>query len=42
MVDKGISLKGNEIVQLKFELAYYDIAIQHINYYTTDSPPHYY
>ena len=32
---KGISLKENAIVWVEFELAYYDIAIQHVNHYTT-------
>ena len=31
---KVINPKVNIIVQLEFELAYYDVTVQHINYYT--------
>ena len=30
---KGISPKVNVIVQLEFELAYYDVAVQHVSHY---------
>ena len=36
---KGISLKVNVIVRLEFELAYYDIAIQHVNHDTIKASP---
>ena len=29
---KGISLKGNAITQLEFELAYFDASVQHSRY----------
>ena len=33
---KDISLKVNLIAKLEFELAYYDVTIQCVNYYTMD------
>ena len=33
---KGINQKVNGIVQLEFELAYYDIVVQHVSHYTYD------
>ena len=30
----------NVIARLEFELAYYGVAIQHINHYVTRAPPH--
>ena len=35
---KGISLKVNIIAQQEFELAYYDIAVQYVSHYTTETP----
>ena len=32
-IPKSISSKVNAQVPLEFELAYYDVAFQHINYY---------
>ena len=32
---KGISPKMNVIVQLEFELVYYDVTVQHFSHYTT-------
>ena len=32
---KGISPKVSVIARLGFELAYYDIAVQHVNHYAT-------
>ena len=36
---KGISLKTNIKAWLVFELAYYDVAIQHVNHYAKRTPP---
>ena len=36
---KGISPKVNIITRLEFERAYYDVLIQHVSHYTTDSLP---
>ena len=36
---KGISLKVNVTVWLKFELAYYDVAVQHVSHYTMEPLP---
>ena len=36
---KGICPKVNVIARLKFELAYYDSAVQRFNHYTTRIPP---
>ena len=30
---------GNIIVRPKFELAYYDVAVQHVSHYTAETPP---
>ena len=35
---KDISLKVNVITQLGLKLVYYDVAVQHINYYTIETP----
>ena len=35
---KRISPKVNVIVQLKFQLAYFEAAVQHFNYYTMGLP----
>ena len=35
---QGISSKVNIIAQLEFELAYYDIEIQHVIHYATGNP----
>ena len=35
---EGISPKVNVIVPLKFELTYYDIAVEYVSHYTTGSP----
>ena len=35
---KGICPKVNVIVQLEYELAYYDSAVHHFNHYTTKTP----
>ena len=34
---KGISPKVNIIARLEFELAYYNVEIQHANYYADDT-----
>ena len=34
---KDISLKMNVIVQVEFELAYFEVAIQHVDHYTTEN-----
>ena len=36
---KGISLKVNVIAWLDLELTYYDIAVQHVDSYTSETPP---
>ena len=36
---KGISPKMNAIARLKFELANYDITVQHVNHNATGTPP---
>ena len=36
---KGICPKVNVIARLEYELAYYDFAVHHFNYYTTRTPP---
>ena len=38
---KGISPKVNVIAWLEFELAYYDVKVQHVNHYATraHTPP---
>ena len=36
----GISSKVRVIEWLKSELAYYDVAVQHINHYTIGGLPH--
>ena len=36
---KGISAKVNVIARLEFELAYYDIAVQHVIHSTTRTSP---
>ena len=36
---KGISPKVNVIAWLELELAYFDVAIEHISYYVTGLPP---
>ena len=36
---KDIILKVNVIVWLEFEFAYYNVAVQHVNYYATETPP---
>ena len=36
---KSISLKVNVIVRLEFELAYYNVADQHVNHYTKSTSP---
>ena len=38
---KGICLKVNAIVQLEFQLAYYDIAVQHTSHYSAGTPHNY-
>ena len=37
---KCISPKVNVIVRLRFELAYYDIAVQQVSHYATGTPPY--
>ena len=37
--NKGISPKVKIITRLEFELAYYDVAVRHVNHYTTGTPP---
>ena len=38
---KCISLEVNVIARLEFELAYYDLTVQHVNHYSTRTPlPH--
>ena len=38
----GISSKVNVIVQLDFEFAYYDVAVQHVTHCITGNPlPHF-
>ena len=37
---KGISLKVKVIALLEFELAYHDVAVEHISKYTTGTLPH--
>ena len=37
---KGISLKVNSIVQLEFELAYYNVKVQQISHYAMGITPH--
>ena len=37
--NKGMSSKVNVTTQLEFELAYYDVADQYVNHYTTGTPP---
>ena len=39
---KGINLKGNIIVWLKFKPAHHDVAIQHVSHYVTGTFPHVY
>ena len=40
---KGISPKVNVIARLEFELAYYDIIVQHVSHYATgDLHPNYF
>ena len=34
-----MSLKINVIVQLEFELAYYDVTVQYISHYTIETSP---
>ncbi len=36
---KGICIKVNVIVLLKYELTYYNSAVHHFNHYTTGTPP---
>ena len=36
---KTISPKVNVIVQLKFDLIYYEVAVEHINQYTIGTLP---
>ena len=36
---RGISPKENVIARLEFELAYNDIVVQHVNHYTSETPP---
>ena len=35
---EGCGSKVNMIAWLKFELPYYDVAIEHVNHYTTTNP----
>ena len=35
---KSLSPKVNLIAQLEFELTYYNVAVQHISHYTTETP----
>ena len=35
---KGMSPKGKEIVQLEFELVYYNVTVQHISHYIMRTP----
>ena len=37
---RGISPKVNIIAQLEFELTYYDIVVQHVNHYATETLPY--
>ena len=37
-IKKGISPKVNVIVQLEFELAYYNFTVQLVNHYTMETP----
>ena len=36
---ESISLKVNLIARLEFELAYYDVVVQHVNHNTTETLP---
>ena len=36
---KYISLKANVIAQLKFEIAYCDLVVQHFSHYARSTPP---
>ena len=36
---KGIKMKVNVIMRLELELAYYDVAVQHVNHYTKETTP---
>ena len=38
MFSSYISLKVNVIERLEFELAYYNVAVQHVSYYITRTP----
>ena len=40
-IPKGIRPKVNIIAQLEFELAYYDVTMQHISYYKIETTPHF-
>ena len=35
----GTSKKVNVIVRLEFELAVYNVTVQHISHYATETPP---
>ena len=39
---KGFISKVNIIALLKFELAYYDVATNHVSHYSTGTPPPYF
>ena len=36
---KGICPKVNVIARLEFELAFFDVAFEHVNHYTTGTSP---
>ena len=38
---KSISSKVNVIAQLKFELTYYNVSVQHVSHDTMRTPPKY-
>ena len=38
MFPGGISLKVNVIARLKFDLAYYNVAVQYVSHYATEIP----
>ena len=37
-MSSGIIPKGNVIARLEFDLAYKNVAVQHVKYYTTRTP----
>ena len=39
MFPKGINSKVNVIAQMEFELAYYDVIVEHYSDFTTETTP---